>query len=236
MAKVGRPPRKWSEEDIRIVKALRAARVPSSRIAKAVGVGIKTLERRFGKPGEKSIKRRTVTENEMKMAETMAGYGVPYSQISKALGRSLTALKMACGDRMDIAKTKANATVAGALFERAKSGHVEAMKFWLKNRARDEWNDSHQLEINGDAGVLVAPGDVGVEKWIAEGSVAVTERIGDGIGEAELAKSAEGKALPWDGDDAVTVDFKPVDLSGKEPVESWEDDGASAELLQQLGL
>ena len=43
-------------------------------------------------------------------------------------------------DELDLGETKANAQIAGFLFNAAKSGNVTAQIFWLKTRAR--WRET----------------------------------------------------------------------------------------------
>lgn len=66
----------------------------------------------------------------------MAAYGIPEGDISRVVGVDAKTLRKHYRDELDLGETKANAQVAGFLFNAAKSGNVSAQIFWLKTRAR----------------------------------------------------------------------------------------------------
>ncbi len=70
----------------------------------------------------------------------MAAYGIPEDNISRVIGVDPKTLRKHYRDELDLGETKANAQVAGFLFNAAKNGNVTAQIFWLKTRAK--WRES----------------------------------------------------------------------------------------------
>jgi hypothetical protein len=75
-----------------------------------------------------------------RQVEAMAAYGIPADDISRVVGVDPKTLRKYYRDELDLGETKANAQVAGFLFNSAKSGNVTAQIFWLKTRAR--WRET----------------------------------------------------------------------------------------------
>ena len=70
----------------------------------------------------------------------MAAYGIPEADIARTLGVDPKTLRKHYRDELDLGSTKANAQVAGFLFNSARNGNVTAQIFWLKTRAR--WKEA----------------------------------------------------------------------------------------------
>lgn len=51
-------------------------------------------------------------------------------------------------DELDLSKAQANATVGGALFNKAKSGDTAAMLFWMKTQAG--WKETQHIDHTTD--------------------------------------------------------------------------------------
>ena len=75
-----------------------------------------------------------------RQVETMAAYGIPETDISAVVGIDPKTLRKHYRDELDQAQTKANAQVAGFLFNSARNGNVTAQIFWLKTRA--SWKET----------------------------------------------------------------------------------------------
>ena len=75
-----------------------------------------------------------------RQVEAMAAYGIPEPDISRVVGIDPKTLRKHYRDELDLGTTKANAQVAGFLFNSAKNGNVTAQIFWLKTRAR--WHET----------------------------------------------------------------------------------------------
>ena len=61
--------------------------------------------------------------------------GTPQEDIARVLGISDRTLRKYYRDELDLALAKANATIGGSLFNKAKNGDTSAQMFWLKTRA-----------------------------------------------------------------------------------------------------
>jgi hypothetical protein len=75
-----------------------------------------------------------------RQVETMAAYGIPSDDISRVVGIDAKTLRKHYRDELDLGTTKANAQVAGFLFNSARNGNVSAQIFWLKTRA--SWKET----------------------------------------------------------------------------------------------
>jgi hypothetical protein len=74
--------------------------------------------------------------SQRRQVEAMAAYGIPETDISRVIGVDPKTLRKCYREELDLGETKANAQVAGFLFNAAKNGNVTAQIFWLKTRAR----------------------------------------------------------------------------------------------------
>ena len=78
--------------------------------------------------------------SQRRQVEALAAYGIPEDNISRVIGVDPKTLRKHYRDELDLGETKANAQVAGFLFNAAKNGNVTAQIFWLKTRAK--WRES----------------------------------------------------------------------------------------------
>jgi hypothetical protein len=86
-----------------------------------------------------------------RQVETLAAYGIPEADISRVVGIDPKTLRKHYRDELDMGETKANAQVAGFLFNSAKNGNVTAQIFWLKTRAK--WRETPlELKHSGSIG------------------------------------------------------------------------------------
>ena len=86
-----------------------------------------------------------------RQVEAMAAYGIPEIDIAAVLGVDPKTLRKHYRDELDLGETKANAQVAGFLFNSARTGNVTAQIFWLKTRAR--WRETPtELKHSGSIG------------------------------------------------------------------------------------
>ena len=121
------------EADGRTFAAVAAERRPPT--------GRPTMGRRAHKPDP--AQRRQV--------EAMAAYGIPETDIAAVVGIDPKTLRKHYRDELDLGETKANAQVAGFLFNSARNGNVTAQIFWLKTRAR--WRETPtELKHSGSIG------------------------------------------------------------------------------------
>jgi len=86
-----------------------------------------------------------------RQVEAMSAYGIPEIDIAGVLGVDPKTLRKHYRNELDHGETKANAQVAGYLFNAAKNGNVTAQIFWLKTRAR--WREAPvELKHSGSIG------------------------------------------------------------------------------------
>jgi hypothetical protein len=78
--------------------------------------------------------------SQRRQVEAMAAYGIPETDISRVVEIDPKTLRKCYREELDLGETKANAQVAGFLFNSAKNGNVTAQIFWLKTRAR--WKET----------------------------------------------------------------------------------------------
>jgi hypothetical protein len=121
-----------------------------------------------------------------RQVEAMAAYGIPEPDISRTVGIDPKTLRKHYRDELDLGTTKANAAVAGFLFNSAKNGNVTAQIFWLKTRAR--WREAPvELQHSGSIG----------RKDLCEYSDAeLLAIVTTGAGEIPQAKIIEGAGAP----------------------------------------
>ena len=75
----------------------------------------------------------------------------PRDRFAAVLGVDPKTLRKHYRDELDLGEIKANAQVAGFLFNSARSGNVTALIFWLKTRAR--WRETPtELKHSGSIG------------------------------------------------------------------------------------
>jgi hypothetical protein len=74
--------------------------------------------------------------SQRRQVEALAAYGIPEADISGVVGIDPKTLRKYYRDELNLGETKANAQVAGFLFNAAKNGNVTAQIFWLKTRAK----------------------------------------------------------------------------------------------------
>jgi len=86
-----------------------------------------------------------------RQVEAMAAYGIPESDVARVLCIDPKTLRKCYREELDLGTAKANAQVAGFLFNSAKNGNVTAQIFWLKTRAR--WKEAPaELRHSGSIG------------------------------------------------------------------------------------
>lgn len=71
--------------------------------------------------------------------------GTPQEVIAGVLGIDAKTLRKYYREELDHALAKANATIGGTLFNKAKNGDTTAMMFWLKTRAG--FSERHDINV-----------------------------------------------------------------------------------------
>ena len=93
------------------------------------------------------------TDENKKIARTLAAVGVPFEDIALKLDISADTLVKYYKPELDAGRIDANASIAQTLFQQAKNGNTAAAIFWLKTRAR--WKETHQIEHSGVDGQAI---------------------------------------------------------------------------------
>jgi hypothetical protein len=81
-----------------------------------------------------------------------ASIGTRQDVIAQIVGIDAKTLRKHYRSELDLSVAKANATIGGALFNKAKSGDTASMIFWLKTRAR--WSETTQIDHTSSDGSL----------------------------------------------------------------------------------
>ena len=79
------------------------------------------------------------------LVQLHATIGTPQSVIADILGIDDKTLRKHYREELDQARAKANATIGGALFNKAKGGDTAAMIFWMKTQAG--WRETNRVEV-----------------------------------------------------------------------------------------
>ena len=80
--------------------------------------------------------------------------GTTQSDIARVLDIDEKTLRKYYRDELDLAKAKANATIGGALFNKAKTGDTAAMIFWMKTQAG--WRETKEPDEAPDLAAALA--------------------------------------------------------------------------------
>jgi hypothetical protein len=108
------------------------------------------------KPGPQP---KTLTDEQMKQVEAMAGYGLSVPQIAHCIGFAVRTFEKRVEEDEELkeclerGRAKAFVQVAQACFRMASSGkkeHQAATFFWLKTRGG--WRETNRLEHTGEDG------------------------------------------------------------------------------------
>jgi hypothetical protein len=90
------------------------------------------------------------TDAQRQLVSLHATVGTTHESIAEILGIHKETLYKYYSAELKQARDKANATIGGALFNKAKAGDTTAMIFWLKTRAR--WRET--VDISNEDGSL----------------------------------------------------------------------------------
>ena len=93
------------------------------------------------------------TDDTLKLARTLSGYGVPQEEIARQIGIHQETLRNHYRDELDAGVAQANAKVAQSLYQKAIGDGPQSASsamFWLKTRA--QWRDTQTIEHTGKDG------------------------------------------------------------------------------------
>jgi len=97
-----------------------------------------------------SRKPHEPTPESRQLVQLHTTIGTPQEDVARIVGIDAKTLRKHYRDELDLAHAKANATIGGALFNKAKSGDTAAMIFWMKTRAG--WRETNRTELTGADG------------------------------------------------------------------------------------
>ena len=86
------------------------------------------------------------------LVQLHATIGTTQAVIADILGIDDKTLRLHYREELDHASAQANATIGGALFNKAKSGDTTAMIFWMKTRAG--WRERHEIDHTSSDGSM----------------------------------------------------------------------------------
>lgn len=86
------------------------------------------------------------------LVQLHATVGTDHDQIAKVIGVDPKTLRKHYRQELDLALAKANATIGGMLFNKAKNGDTAAMIFWMKTKAR--WRETNHIDHTSSDGSL----------------------------------------------------------------------------------
>ena len=92
------------------------------------------------------------TEATRQTVSLHATVGTPQSVIAQVLRIDDKTLRKYYREELDLAVAKANASIGGTLFNKAKAGDTAAMIFWMKTRA--QWSETSRLEHTSPDGTM----------------------------------------------------------------------------------
>jgi hypothetical protein len=101
------------------------------------------------------------TEETKQIVRTHATVGTRHDVIADILGMDAKTLRKHYRVELDQSMAKANATIGGALFNKAKDGDTTAMIFWMKTRAN--WCEKHEIDHTSSDGSMSPPTRIIIE-------------------------------------------------------------------------
>jgi hypothetical protein len=103
----------------------------------------------------------TPTEEIRQIVRTHATVGTRHDVIADILGMDAKTLRKYYRAELYHSTAKANATVGGALFNKAKGGDTAAMIFWMKTRAG--WREKQEIDHTSSDGSMTPPTRIIIE-------------------------------------------------------------------------
>jgi hypothetical protein len=96
------------------------------------------------------------TDAQRQTVQLHATVGTRHDVIADIIGIDPKTLRKHYREELDQAMAKANATIGGALFNKAKAGDTAAQIFWMKTRA--EWRETNRTEhVSPDGSMSAGP-------------------------------------------------------------------------------
>ena len=93
------------------------------------------------------------TDEQRKYVSQMIAVGIPQEQVARAIvpgGIAVETLQKHFNEEIETAAIKANSTIGGAAFQRAKAGDPQMIKWWTATRMG--WSEKQKHEVTGANG------------------------------------------------------------------------------------
>jgi hypothetical protein len=101
--------------------------------------------------GKRGIAAWEPSPEERAQVEHYVSVGYTQDQVAALVGRSVDSLQRHCRAELDLGMLKANAQVAGKLYEKCMAGDTASLIFWAKTRMG--WRETQAHEHSGPDGV-----------------------------------------------------------------------------------
>ncbi len=142
---MGGRPRSFDASERALVTKMISAGASKAEMARALRCHVSTIKRHFGEKlkGKKprGVAAREFTEAERNLVSAMVSFAITQAEIARVLEIGVTTLRTSFREELETGATKANASVATALYNNAvRGGSVRAQIFWLRTRAG--WTDA----------------------------------------------------------------------------------------------
>jgi hypothetical protein len=110
------------------------------------------------KKGKNTMSRRPhePSKESRHLVQLHATIGTQQETIASILGIDAKTLRKHYREELDHAMAQANATIGGALFNKAKTGDTAAMIFWMKTRAG--WREKSEVNHISEDGSMTPKG------------------------------------------------------------------------------
>ena len=96
------------------------------------------------------------TSETMALVRMHTTVGTDQETLARIMGIDPKTLRKYYRDELDVSKAQANATIGGALFNKAKGGDTTAMIFWMKTQAG--WREKQDVNhVSEDGSMSPAP-------------------------------------------------------------------------------
>ena len=92
------------------------------------------------------------TTHSRELVRIHAIVGTTQLVIASLVGVDAKTLRLHYRAELDESMARANATIGGALFNKAKNGDTTAMIFWMKTRAR--WRETTHIDLSSGDGSM----------------------------------------------------------------------------------
>lgn len=91
---------------------------------------------------------KTLTDEQRKQVQTLAGYGLNQEQIARMLGMHRETLRKHCKEELEKGKDVAYTQALNSLFANIKKGKEASLIFYLKTQ--HNWKEKNEVQVSGE--------------------------------------------------------------------------------------